>query len=108
MTDQKDEDKDTAGNKDVTVRFRATAKEKAAILVKADKAGLKPSEYMRDACLGKEIKERMPLEVRRYIIGIGTNLNQLTRLANAGKLSLESQGKLGKLVDALSDLLLAE
>lgn len=97
---------ETKGNKDVVLRFRTTAGEKELIEKKAKKAGVKPAVFMRNACLGKEIQERIPADVRRHIVGVGSNLNQLTRLANSGKLSVQSQEKLGQLLGALSDLLL--
>jgi hypothetical protein len=42
---------------------------------------------MRRAALGRVIVERVPPELRRQLAAAGSNLLQLTRLANAGKLS---------------------
>jgi len=106
MEENKNSATATKGKKDKQLHLRCSTDERQQLEERAKKASKNLSEYMIACSLGAEIKERMPLEVRRYIIGIGTNLNQLTRLANAGKLSVESEDKLKKMVEALSDLLL--
>lgn len=45
--------------------------------------------------------ELVPPELRRQISATGNNLNQLTRLANAGKLSAVSASTLNELVKRL-------
>ncbi|MFC7670786.1 plasmid mobilization relaxosome protein MobC [Hymenobacter humi] len=53
---------------------------------KASQAGYKSvSAYLRDLGQGSEIKEKLSPEVRRQLVGIGNNLNQIARLANSGK-----------------------
>jgi hypothetical protein len=91
--------------KDAHINVRISSADKKIVLAKAAKAGLSANEYMRRAALGKKISEKVPTELRRQIAGAANNLNQLTRLANAGKLSLESKEKLDELVNRLLDTL---
>ncbi len=70
-----------------SIPFRVTEKELKEIDRKAAKARLSRTEYLIACALGKEItlvEDLKPLlaEMRR----IGNNLNQLTKLANMGKL----------------------
>jgi hypothetical protein len=88
-------------NMDVVKRFRATADDVKEIERKAVKAGLSFSEYCRRAALNKQIVEIVPPDLRRQISAAGNNLNQLTRLANAGKLNGVSAGALNELVNLL-------
>jgi hypothetical protein len=88
-------------NMDVVKRFRATADDVKEIERKAAKAGLSFSEYCRRAALNKQIVEIVPPDLRRQISAAGNNLNQLTRLANAGKLNGVSAGALNELVNLL-------
>lgn len=49
--------------------------------------------------MGTEVREVLPPELRRQLVDIGTNLNQIARLAQAGKvLSTHEE----QLVQALS------
>ena len=71
-----------------SIPFRVTEKELKEIDRKAAKARLSRTEYLIACALGKEItlvEDLKPLlaEMRR----IGNNLNQLTKLANLGKIS---------------------
>ncbi len=68
------------------IEVRVAATEKNAIAAKAKLSGLTVGEYMRRAALGKTVVERVPPELRRQLGGAGNNLNQLAKLANAGKL----------------------
>jgi len=81
--------------------IRLTADEQRIILEKAARAGLKPTEYMRRSGLGQELRARLSDEERRQIAATSNNLNQLTRLANAGKLSTTSAHVLNLLIEAL-------
>ena len=72
--------------KDERIDVRVAATDKRAIEAKAKRAGLSVGEYMRRAALGRTIVERVPPELRRLLGTTGNNLNQLARLANAGKL----------------------
>lgn len=72
--------------RDKMIPVRVTEDEKKAIETKASQAGYKSvSAYLRDLGQGSEIKEKLSPEVRRQLVGIGNNLNQIARLANSGK-----------------------
>ncbi len=83
--------------KNTRIGVRLAATDKRAIAAKAKLAGLSVGEYMRRAALGRTIVERIPPELRRLLGATGSNLNQLTKLANAGKLP-------GAGIDQLNDL----
>jgi len=86
---------------EVVKRFRATPSEVARMKEKAAKAGLTFSEYCRRAALDKPIAEVLSPEVRREIAAVGNNLNQLTHLANSGKLGEVSVGMLNEVLTRL-------
>lgn len=73
-------------NRDQQIHFRVTAAEKNAIETQARAAGYpKVSDYLRELGLGAHVKEVMPAELRQQLVGIGTCLNQLARMAQAGQ-----------------------
>ncbi|AMJ64000.1 hypothetical protein AXW84_00095 (plasmid) [Hymenobacter sp. PAMC 26628] len=92
-------------NKEVVKRFRATPEEVKKMEAKASQAGLSFSEYCRRVALDKQIVERVPVELRRQLGGAGNNLNQLTKLANAGKLPGVGIEALNELVNRLLETL---
>ncbi|MDO7848574.1 plasmid mobilization relaxosome protein MobC [Hymenobacter sp. M29] len=68
------------------IDVRVSPDEKKDLQVKAAAAGYKKvSAYLRDVGREVEVKESIPPELRRQLVGIGTNLNQIARLAQAGK-----------------------
>ena len=68
------------------IDVRVSPDEKKDLQTKATAAGYKKvSAYLRDVGRGVEVKESIPPELRRQLVGIGTNLNQITRLAQSGK-----------------------
>ncbi|MDO7854559.1 plasmid mobilization protein [Hymenobacter convexus] len=68
------------------IDVRVSPDEKKDLQAKATAAGYKKvSAYLRDVGRGVEVKENIPPELRRQLVGIGTNLNQIVRLAQAGK-----------------------
>lgn len=72
--------------RDKMIPVRVSEDEKKAIETKASQAGYRSvSAYLRDLGQGTEIQQRLPPEVRRQLVGIGNNLNQIARLANSGK-----------------------
>lgn len=72
--------------RDKMIPVRVSEDEKKAIELKASQAGYKSvSAYLRDLGQGTEIREKLPLEVRRQLVGIGNNLNQIARMAHSGK-----------------------
>ena len=73
--------------RNISIPIRVTEKELSVIDRKAAKARLTRTEYLITCALGKEItliEDLKPIlaDLRR----IGNNLNQLTRLANMGKI----------------------
>ena len=71
--------------------LRMTPKEKAAIAARAKRANRPISEFMIDTALNRKIIviDSLP-EMIRELKGIGRNLNQLTLLANMGKVQTVS------------------
>ena len=73
--------------RNISIPIRVTEKELSVIDKKAAKARLSRTEYLITCALGKEItliEDLKPIlaDLRR----VGNNLNQLTRLANMGKI----------------------
>ena len=76
----------TDASRTLRIDVRVSPAEKKALQDKASAAGYKKvSAYLRDVGQGVEVKESVPPELRRQLVGIGTNLNQIARLAQAGK-----------------------
>ena len=73
---------------------------------KAEQANLSVTDYVTACCLGKEIVVIDGLdEVIRQQKGIGRNLNQLTTLANMGKVKIVYLQELTDAYAAVSSLL---
>ena len=82
--------------------LRMTQKEKAAIAARAKRANRSISEFMIDTALNRKIVVIDSLtEMIRELKGIGRNLNQLTLLANMGK--VQTVG-LSEFEEALADI----
>ena len=76
------------------------------IYQQAEKANLSVTDYVTTCCLGKEIVVIHGLdEVIRQQKGIGRNLNQLTTLANMGKVNVVYLKELTEAYAAVSSLL---
>ena len=72
--------------RDKMIPVRVSEDEKKTIEGKASLAGYKSvSAYLRDLGQGVEIKQSLSPEVRRQLVGIGNNLNQIARMGNSGK-----------------------
>ena len=89
-----------------SVPFRVTEKELKEIDRKAAKSRLSRTEYLIACALGKEItlvEDLKPLltEMRR----IGNNLNQLTKLANMGKLWVVNLTETKEVLDNIYELI---
>jgi hypothetical protein len=65
---------------------RLTAEEDATLRAKALKAGKKPGELLRAWIKDKEIKAAHPEGFYRKVVGLATNINQLTRAVNSGEI----------------------
>ena len=73
---------------------------------KAEEANMTLTEYVTACCLGKEIVVIRGLdEVIRQQKGVGRNLNQLTTLANMGKVEIVYLQELTEAYAAVSSLL---
>lgn len=105
MEENEPQPQQTKSTKEVVKRFRASTDEVKKIEEKAKLAGLNFSEYCRRATLDKPVVERVPIELRRQLGGAGNNLNQLTKLANAGKLPGVGIKSLNELVNRLLETL---
>lgn len=92
-------------NKGEHINMRIAATDKRTIEGKAKRAGLSVTEYLRRAGLGRTIVERVPPELRRLLGVTSSNLNQLTKLANAGKLPGAGIEELNDLVTRLRQTL---
>ena len=69
------------------VLFRLTEAEYRHLARQAQVAGLRIAPYLRALVLGSELKPKPPdewPELVRQVSGIGRNINQIARLANAG------------------------
>lgn len=96
--------------RDYTLSVRMTKMERLRIEGKAKKAGMKTTEWFRQAAKSAEVKPRLtPAEVKHLamLAGLSNNLNQLTRLAHIKGITyiLEALQKMltdiNKLVDKL-------
>ena len=92
------------------ITLRVTPRTKAAIRERAKAAGLTVTDYLCYSGLGKEIVHVEGLEpVLSELKAQGRNLNQLTTLANMGRLTVVKCGALaenyGKIYEQLRELL---
>ncbi len=97
--------------KDTKMCIRMTKEDYETISLKAHKAYLTLTEYVTSCCLGKQIVVINDLdEMVRQQKYIGNNLNQLTHLANAQKISAVDLDEIRSVYDeinkALTELLL--
>lgn len=77
-------------NKTVSVRVRLTEPEAKFVKDQATLAGMNVSEYLRQLAAGRTVQERLPLNVRHDLQGIGASLSQLTAFAQKGLLREQS------------------
>lgn len=74
--------------KDTTFSIRISSMDLNTIKRKAELARMSQSNYVTRCCLGRQVVVIEDLkEVSKQLRAIGNNLNQLTVLANMGKLS---------------------
>jgi predicted DNA binding CopG/RHH family protein len=70
-----------------SINLKLTEDDYKAIVQKAADIGMKPTQYARKMVLNGRIKSRYTkeeLDLRRKIVGMANNLNQIARKANAG------------------------
>ena len=88
------------------LRVRISDADLQQVHEKAEQANLSVTDYVTACCLGKEIVVIDGLdEVIRQQKGIGRNLNQLTTLANMGKVKVVYLQELTDAYAAVSSLL---
>jgi hypothetical protein len=85
MEPEKATDNTADATRTLRIDVRVSLGEKKELQAKAKAAGYKKlSAYLRDVGRGVEVKESVSPELRRQLVGIGTNLNQLAQLAQSG------------------------
>lgn len=93
--------------RDSVLRFRVTADEKRSIEARSKAAGFKKtSDYLRTLGLQGEVREVIPSELRRQLVGIGTNLNQIARRIQSSSLYATDEQLLHQLVTTIRKYLL--
>ena len=97
--------KGTKGNKTAWLGLRLTPEDKVSIQAKAQQAGHNTNEYIRRAALGLEVKQRLPVELKRVLLATSQNLNQYLRLAHMGRLDGVDEAALGEILQALNQAL---
>ena len=76
-------------NKDTTFSIRIASSDLDIIRKKAKQARMSQSDYVTRCCLGRQVVVIEDLkEAAKQLRAIGTNLNQLTVLANMGRVSV--------------------
>ena len=75
--------------RDVTITVRCTEDERRKIRERAASRGLKLSDFVLRAALGKKIVVADGFwEMGKQLKAVGNNLNQLTRLCNEGRVKV--------------------
>ena len=95
--------------KDKIITIRVSEKEKKKLIEKSEVAKLSLSEYLVKQCLDKDIVIVDGLnEVVTELRKIGNNINQLTYLANSGRIYTvdlsEVKQEIGKVWNAINEL----
>lgn len=85
--------------------FRLTPEELKVIEIKARKANLNISEFVRRAALDKEIVVIEELkEFTKELRGVGKNINQLAILAHQGKISVVEEKDLINVKEKVNEI----
>lgn len=77
-----------------SINLKLTKKDLNSVKEKADKLGMKPTQYAREMTLKGQVKNRFTLEeldLMRKLSGMANNLNQLTKKAHTGGYSQASE-----------------
>ena len=92
--------------KDTTFSIRIASGDLDTIKQKARQARLSQSDYVTHCCLGRQVVVVEDLkEVLKQQRAIGNNLNQLTVLANMGRVSVANLGETAQALKAISETL---
>lgn len=92
--------------KDTTFSIRISSDDLAIIKEKAKQARLSQSDYVTRCCLGKQVVVVEDLkEVLKQQRAIGNNLNQLTVLANMGRISVANLDDTARELAKISEML---
>ena len=95
--------------KDTTFSIRITSDDLDTIKQKAKQARLSQSDYVTRCCLGRQVVVVEDLkEVLKQQRAIGNNLNQLTVLANMGRVSITNLGETAQALKTISETLPSE
>lgn len=102
---------DPAAVRRATIGVRVSAAEYAALRTTAAQMGMSPAQWLRTAALTRRLPPPpVPAANREQYVALGrmaTNLNQLTRLANAGQLVVIPERLLQRLTTEVRRLRLA-
>ena len=102
---------DPAAVRRATIGVRVSAAEYAALRTTAAQMGMSPAQWLRTAALTRRLPPPpVPAANREQYVALGrmaTNLNQLTRLANAGQLVVIPERLLQRLTAEVRRLRLA-
>lgn len=95
--------------KDTTFSIRISSDDLITIKEKAKQARLSQSDYVTRCCLGKQVVVVEDLkEVLKQQRALGNNLNQLTLLANMGRVSIanldDAARELAKISETLREI----
>lgn len=92
--------------KDTTFSIRIASGDLDTIKRKAKQARLSQSAYVTRCCLGRQVVVVEDLkEVLKQQRAIGNNLNQLTVLANMGRVSVANLGETAQALKEISETL---
>ena len=92
--------------KDTTFSIRIASGDLDTIKRKAKQARLSQSDYVTHCCLGRQVVVVEDLkEVLKQQRAIGNNLNQLTVLANMGRVSVANLDEAAKELEKISETL---
>lgn len=92
--------------KDTTFSIRISSDDLNTIKEKARQARLSQSDYVTRCCLGKQVVVIEDLkEVLKQQRAIGNNLNQLTVLANMGRISIANLDDAARELAKISEML---
>ena len=92
--------------KDRTFSIRIADEDLQIIKRKAKQARMSQGDYVTRCCLGRQVVVIEDLkEVAKQLRGIGNNLNQLTLLANMGRVEIANLGEAVQELSAISTTL---